>query len=52
MQDALQMGVIDISILPPREGWDCEQAELDKKAAISILPPREGWDILPLYMVG
>ena len=36
---------MDISIHPPREGWDALAAIINPPALnISIHPPREGWD--------
>ena len=34
----------EISIHPPREGWDKQQAYITAYNEISIHPPREGWD--------
>ena len=34
----------EISIHPPRAGWDMEQREQDAFLGISIHPPRAGWD--------
>ena len=39
---------MNISIHPPREGWDGDYGyKAAVKAGISIHPPREGWDTLP-----
>ena len=34
----------DISIHPPREGWDKVAYNVPSLLWISIHPPREGWD--------
>ena len=34
----------DISIHPPREGWDHKYGWISQNYPISIHPPREGWD--------
>ena len=36
--------IADISIHPPREGWDHFPVETVLGGTISIHPPREGWD--------
>ena len=42
--DSLYMAA-EISIHPPREGWDRRQGyRLPSERNISIHPPREGWD--------
>ena len=36
---------INISIHPPREGWDFTEGDISAfRQGISIHPPREGWD--------
>ena len=40
----------NISIHPPREGWDAADGEETWKSFISIHPPREGWDFHVLQL--
>ena len=41
-----KLHAIEISIHPPREGWDARLIDLIvEDCKISIHPPREGWDI-------
>ena len=40
--------IADISIHPPRGGWDFQIPLVTPIASISIHPPRGGWDHFPL----
>ena len=37
---------MNISIHPPREGWDEQLQWFWGEESISIHPPREGWDVI------
>ena len=43
MQQAV-IATVNISIHPPREGWDSLAIHPCINSSISIHPPREGWD--------
>ena len=45
MHDSSEANTSEISIHPPREGWDALRVDaLQLQLDISIHPPREGWD--------